>query len=131
MCTTTYRDGKEGWVLDTFQETVPMSTYLVAFMISEFEYVESVAESSSSTSPSSSANSSVLFRIWSRKEAIHQADLAKDVGPKVLTYFSDYFNTEYPLPKQDMVAIPDFNAGAMENWGLITYRLVCIIRTRQ
>lgn len=80
-------------------------------MISEFEYKEA---------PKSSSN--VTFRIWARKEALDQTELAKEVGPKVLSYFETYFNTQYPLPKQDMAAIPDFNAGAMENWGLITYR---------
>lgn len=51
-----------------------------------------------------------------------QVEFARKVGPQFLTYYEKYFDVEYPLPKQDMVAIPDFNAGAMENWGLITYR---------
>lgn len=88
-----------------------MSTYLVAFMVSEFEFSEA-----------EKANSNVTFRIWARKEALDQVELAKEVGPRVLSYFAKYFDIDYPLPKQDMVAIPDFNAGAMENWGLITYR---------
>lgn len=110
-------EGKDNWVLDKFQETVPMSTYLVAFMISEFEYSES---------PKTDCKN-VTFRIWARKEAIEQVDLAKQVGPKVLAYFEKYFSTDYPLPKQDMAAIPDFNAGAMENWGLITYRETALL----
>ncbi len=97
--------------MDRFKETVPMSTYLVAFMVSEFEYKEAPKR-----------NSNVTFRVWARKEAIDQVDLAKEVGPKVLSYFEKYFDFQYPLPKQDMAAIPDFSAGAMENWGLITYR---------
>lgn len=43
---------------------------------------------------------------------------------KVLLFYQDYFGIAYPLPKLDLVAISDFSAGAMENWGLITYRLV-------
>lgn len=97
--------------MDRFEETVPMSTYLVAFMISEFEYKEAEKK-----------NSNVTFRIWARKEAIDQVNLAKEIGPKILSYFAKYFDVDYPLPKQDMAAIPDFNAGAMENWGLITFR---------
>lgn len=53
-----------------------------------------------------------------------QVEFARKVGPQFLTYYEKYFDVEYPLPKQDMVAIPDFNAGAMENWGLITYRYI-------
>ena len=60
--------------------------------------------------------------MWARDSAIRQAEFAQQVGPPILLYFEDYFNQSYPLPKQDMIAIPDFSAGAMENWGLITYR---------
>lgn len=51
-----------------------------------------------------------------------QAKYAMSIGPPILSYFEEYFNQSYPLPKQDMIALPDFAAGAMENWGLITYR---------
>lgn len=53
---------------------------------------------------------------------VYQVDFAKEVGPKALKFYEKFFNIDYPLPKQDMIAIPDFSAGAMENWGLITYR---------
>lgn len=108
---------KGEWTLDTFEETVPMSTYLVAYMVSEFDYQESDAKYSPN----------VTFRIWARKEAIGQIELAKLTGPRVLTYFEQYFDIDYPLPKQDMAAIPDFSAGAMENWGLITYRETALL----
>ncbi|XP_055308169.1 aminopeptidase N-like [Sitodiplosis mosellana] len=101
---------KSDWVLDKFDVTVPMSTYLVAYTINDFEFRES------------SADGDVVFRIWARRDAISQVEYAKFVGPKVLKFFEKTFKVKYPLPKMDMIAIPDFSAEAMENWGLITYR---------
>ncbi|KRT78825.1 Peptidase, partial [Oryctes borbonicus] len=104
-------NGKEGWQLDRFETTVPMSTYLVAYAVTDFAY---------ETAPKYGNN--VTFRIWCRKDAVDQIGFAKDVGPKALAFYEKFFDIPYPLPKQDMIAVPDFSAGAMENWGLITYR---------
>lgn len=109
-------NGRPGWVWDHYEDTVPMSTYLVAFLVCEFEFRTS----------EESANH-VLFRVWARKDAINQVEFARKVGPKFLEYYEQYFDVKYPLPKQDMVAIPDFHAGAMENWGLITYREAALL----
>ncbi|KAK3095167.1 hypothetical protein FSP39_010973 [Pinctada imbricata] len=100
----------DDWVADTFQTTPPVSTYLLAFIISDFNYTSAVT------------TNNVTYRAWARPEAVEQTRYALSVGVEVLTYFEDYFNISFPLPKQDMIAIPDFAAGAMENWGLITYR---------
>lgn len=67
------------------------------------------------------------FRIWSEPSSLDQTEYARDIGPKILKFFEDYFNVKFPLPKQDMIAIPDFAAGAMENWGLITYRETALL----
>lgn len=102
---------KSDFVWDTYEKSVPMSTYLVAFVVSKFSYRESPKKLSDTK-----------FRIWARNDAIDQTSYASITGPKALSYFEEWFNVSYPLPKQDMIAIPDFAAGAMENWGLITYR---------
>ncbi|KAK7027941.1 hypothetical protein SK128_026276 [Halocaridina rubra] len=103
--------GQDNWVWDHYDTSVPMSTYLVAFVVSDFENMSATT-----------SNNNTLFRVWARKSAIQQAEYSRQVGPAILTHFEDYFSMPYPLPKQDMIAIPDFSAGAMENWGLITYR---------
>jgi len=51
------------------------------------------------------------------------ARYASRIGPQVLKFFEDYFQIAFPLPKQDMLAIPDLSFSGMENWGMITYRL--------
>ena len=103
-------DGTKEYVWDVYQKSVKMSTYLVAFVVSKFKYVEETR------------SNNVRFRIWSTPTSLDQTQYAKDMGPKMLEFFENYFNVKFPLPKQDMIAIPDFGAGAMENWGLITYR---------
>ncbi|EFX81628.1 hypothetical protein DAPPUDRAFT_317254 [Daphnia pulex] len=103
--------GVTGFVWDYYETSVTMSTYLVAFLVSEFVGI-----------PSEPGLSNVEFRIWARADARNLTDYARNIGPRVLEFFESFFAIDYPLPKQDMAAIPDFAAGAMENWGLITYR---------
>lgn len=90
-----------------------MSTYLVAFMVSEFKGIEHV-------------NGTKEFGIYTRPEALNQTDYALDFGIKVVDALGDYFGIDYYSTdanlKLDHIALPDFRAGAMENWGLIKYR---------
>lgn len=67
------------------------------------------------------------MRVYTPLGQKERGEFALDCGMKVLDYFTDYFGVEYPLPKLDHVAIPDFSAGAMENWGLVTYREVALL----
>lgn len=82
-----------------------MSTYLVAFVISEFESRERN-----------------ISAVWTRPSYIEQTNYALDISIAALELLSNKFSQRYQLPKLDMVAVPDFAAGAMENWGLVTYR---------
>ncbi|AJF63150.1 MAG: hypothetical protein QT11_C0001G1026 [archaeon GW2011_AR20] len=93
-----------------FQETPIMSTYLLAFVISELEFLEGKAKNN------------VKVRIYATPGKNSRAKLALEVTIKALEYYDNYFKIPYPLPKLDLIAIPDFESGAMENWGLITYR---------
>lgn len=98
-----------------------MSTYLVACLVSEFDFRQ--ARSVVRTTNGNPAMQNVTeVRIWARPEAIDQANLAVQVTPDMLEFLEDYFQITFPLPKVDLVGLPDFASGAMENWGLITYR---------
>ncbi|MED6262878.1 Endoplasmic reticulum aminopeptidase 2, partial [Ataeniobius toweri] len=95
---------------DQFAPSVTMSTYLVAFIVCDFKSV------------SATTSSGVKVSIYAAPEKWMQTHYALEVAVKMLDFYEEYFNIRYPLPKQDLIAIPDFQVGAMENWGLTTYR---------
>ncbi|NXF46087.1 AMPE aminopeptidase, partial [Oceanites oceanicus] len=99
-----------GWTQTTFEKSVPMSTYLVCFAVHQFQWVERI-----------SATGKPL-RVYAQPLQIHTAEYAANVTKIIFDFFEEYFNLRYSLPKLDKIAIPDFGTGAMENWGLITYR---------
>ena len=82
-------DGTDEYVWDVYQKSVKMSTYLVAFVVSKFSYVEAEKRSNN-----------VRFRIWSQPSTLDQTAYAKEMGPKMLEFFENYFNVPFPLPKQ-------------------------------
>ncbi|XP_068219694.1 glutamyl aminopeptidase-like [Palaemon carinicauda] len=98
-----------------FQRSVPMVTYLACFIVCDFKYVEVLTQDNKP------------FRVYSTADQLSRTNYSRDLGVHVLNYFEDYFDVKYPLPKQDMIAIPDFISGAMEHWGLITYREVNLL----
>lgn len=97
-----------------FNTTPLMSTYLVAFIIGDLKYVENTTYN-------------VPIKVWATPGQEHLGQYSADIAAKTLTFFDKKFDIPYPLPKMDMVAIHDFSAGAMENFGLITYRTVDLL----
>ncbi|XP_059053898.1 puromycin-sensitive aminopeptidase [Achroia grisella] len=98
-----------------FDTTPIMSTYLVAVVVGEYDYVEK------------KSNDGVLVRVYTPVGKSKQGLFALEVAARVLPYYKQYFDIAYPLPKIDLIAIADFSAGAMENWGLVTYRETCLL----
>lgn len=94
----------------SFLETPKMSTYLLAYCIGEFDYVQALTKYG------------VLVKVYAPRGRVASCQYALECGVKALDCFNDFFGITYPLPKLDMVAIPEFAMGAMENWGLVTYR---------
>ncbi|KAF7687342.1 leucyl-cystinyl aminopeptidase [Silurus meridionalis] len=94
---------------DEFERTINMSTYLVAFIVANFSSV--------------SANvSNTQVSVYAVPDKEDQVLYALNAASKLLEFYNGFFEIKYPLSKLDLVGIPDFLAGAMENWGLITFR---------
>lgn len=94
-----------------FEKTVRMSTYLVAFAFGELQ------------SKLTTTESGVKIGVFATKA--HQAnelDFALDIAKRSIEFYEEFYQTPYPLPHSWQLALPDFSAGAMENWGLVTYR---------
>ena len=94
----------------TYERSPVMSTYLLAFIIGELESI------------SGQTSSGTEVNVYCTPGKTDQCAFALDTAIKVLDFFTEYMGISYPLPKCDMVGIPDFASGAMENWGLVTYR---------
>ena len=92
-----------------FGKTPVVSTYLIYLGVGEFEYL-------------TGKTGKVTIRVVTTKGNKSKGKYSLDLGKKLLTSYEKYFGIKYPLPKLDLIAIPDFAAGAMENWGAITFR---------
>ena len=109
------RESSEG-TLTTFEQTPRMSTYLAAFVAGDLQRATTATKSgvevnvyATPAQPADSLN-------WALQHAAQTID-----------FFNEYFGVPYPLPKSDHVALPDFSSGAMENWGLVTYRETALL----
>ena len=92
-----------------FKTTPKMSSYLVALAVGDFEYVEGSADG-------------IPIRIWTTPGKKKMSNYALQVAEQCVKYFDDYFGIRYPFEKLDLIGLPDFAAGAMENTGAITFR---------
>ena len=92
-----------------FQKTPLVSTYLIYLGVGEFEYLTGKA-------------GKIQIRVVTTKGNTSKGKFSLELGKKLLTSYEKYFGIKFPLPKLDLIAVPDFAAGAMENWGAITFR---------
>ena len=99
-----------------FAKTPKMSTYLLAFVLGDFQRV--------SKKTKSGVEVSILSTKAQKDELL---DFPLDFAVRVLEFYEDFFGQKFPLSKCDHVALPDFSSGAMENWGLITYRETALL----
>ena len=104
-----------GYKIVSFASTPKMSTYLLAFIVGDFEWVEKTTKNN------------VLVRVLTVPGKSHQANFALDVTVRCLEFYEEYFDIPYPLNTLDMIAIPDFSSLAMENWGAITFREIGLL----
>ncbi|OQR67759.1 puromycin-sensitive aminopeptidase-like, partial [Tropilaelaps mercedesae] len=106
---------EEGWRVIRFEPTPKMSTYLVCFVIGKFDYVEAMSARK------------IRMRVYTPIGKKQQGSYALQAAVKAIDFYEEYFSVPYPLKKADLIAIPDFSPGAMENWGLITFREASIL----
>ncbi|KAJ5105123.1 Peptidase M1 alanine aminopeptidase/leukotriene A4 hydrolase [Penicillium alfredii] len=137
------RDGsRPGLKFVTFERSPVMSTYvstnqidmcftpawltkyrlaqLLAWAVGDFEYVEAMTERKYQ-------GKSIPVRVYTTRGLKDQARFALECAHRTVDYFSEVFEIEYPLPKADLLAVHEFAMGAMENWGLVTYRTTAVL----
>ena len=144
------KEHSAGYKVVSFSPTPKMSTYLLAFIIGEFEYVEGYAKGTKLQKKFALSGNNLdgsrmrkdeepdhikpfpdsahtLVRVFTTAGKKHQAKFALDVAIRSLEFYNEYFGIPYPLPTLDLIAIPDFESAAMENWGAVTFRETAIL----
>ena len=107
---------QEGRLVTSFERTPRMSSYLLAWAYGEMHR------------KTATTKSGVEVNIWATPaQKSESLEFALDIATRTIDFFDEYFGIPYPLPKSDHIALPDFSSGAMENWGLITYREIALL----
>lgn len=107
---------KDGKLVTSFEKTPKMSTYLLCFVYGDLQHKETKTKEG------------ISVKLWATKaHSAASLDFGLDVAKKGIEFFNNYYGVAYPLTKCDFVALPDFAAAAMENWGLITFRESCLL----
>lgn len=114
------RKTKDGWHMVSFDTSPIMSTYLLAWAVGDFEYVEAFTDREYN-------GKTIPVRVYTTRGLKDQGQWALEHAPKIIDYFSEIFDIDYPLPKSDLLAVHEFTHGAMENWGLVTYRTTQVL----
>lgn len=103
-------------LVTSFATTPRMSTYLLAWVVGELH------------KKTAHTNKGIEVNVWATPtQSPDSLDFALDIAVRSIEFYENYFDTPYPLPKSDHVALPDFSSGAMENWGLVTYREIALL----
>ena len=102
----------------SFKKTVKMSSYLLCFAVSEYRYL-------------TNDDSNLEVRTYSKSENVVKTQDALNFATSLLPYLENFYGVKYPLEKLDLMAVPSLSAGAMENWGLITFRMNKLVLTRR
>jgi len=101
---------EDGLKTVSFEETMKMSTYIVAFVVGEFDVSRTVMVDG------------IPMQIYAPLGKLALTDFALEIGASALSFFNKYYGIPYPGKKMDMIAVPDFAFGAMENLGAVIYR---------
>ena len=104
-----------GLITHSFDKSPVMSSYLYAWVLGEFDKIED------------KTSDGTLVRVYTPVGKSEQGRFALECAMRILPFYNKFFKHKYPLPKLDMLAIADFAAGAMENWGCVTYRMSAIL----
>nr|POF17706.1 aminopeptidase 1 [Quercus suber] len=118
------KSGKKDHKVVVFDQTPVMSTYLLAWAFGDFEYVEEFTRRKYN-------GKSLPVRVYTTRGLKEQGKLALEAAHQIVDLYSEVFDIDYPLPKADLLAVHEFSHGAMENWGLVTYRTTAVLFDEQ